>query len=164
MTAITPKYSNASPCSFTRPPSENRLLGKLPKDLTNYIHACLDQRSTEALFTTSLAARDKFANPPPKTVSILRFSSKRGAVTLEELKACGQRFCSEKKFSLDLSNSNITDDELGKIISRFPNIREINLGNCRRITNIGFGYLHSLTQLFSLDLSGCNQINSSFEF
>lgn len=150
--------------SFKRPPSENPLLNKFSRDLCEYIHACLDPRSTKAFLSTSKAAIAAFANPDPEAIAALRFSSKPEWITLEELRACKPEFFTEKelrkKFSLNLSYSRISDDELGEIIARFPNIRGVDLSRCKQITDIGFAYLQSLTQLSSLTLTNCYKITN----
>src|SRR5271154_3266045 len=86
----------------------------------NHIRAlsCVDKRQHGAI--------------DPNRAAIYRFDT-RNSATLEELRALravNSDFSRpEKEFELDLSKSNITDDELKYIIERFPNITKIHASN-----------------------------------
>lgn len=58
---------------------------------------------------------------------------------------------SSKVSSLDLSNTNVTDEQL-KLLSH---LEHINLTNCKCVTNEG---VQSLVNLKSLNISACDQL------
>ena len=86
----------------------------------------------------------------------LQFSGRSKPKTLVELKASMQfgQPCFEP-IKVTLSGSDITDDELIKIVEMFPNIREMNLARCRSITNRGLANLANCP-LTRLNLRGCD--------
>ncbi len=64
---------------------------------------------------------------------------------------------------LDLSNSNITDDDLARIVKEYKNglkLISLNLSNCTNITNAGLKHLKGLA-LTQLNLSGCRTISNA---
>jgi hypothetical protein len=64
---------------------------------------------------------------------------------------------------LDLSNSNITDNDLARIILEYRKcgkLASLNLSNCKNITDAGLGSLANIP-LTKLNLSGCSDITDA---
>jgi len=62
--------------------------------------------------------------------------------------------------NLDLQGAVINDAQLQEIIRKCPNLKILNLHNCRNITNTGLLHLKGL-RLERLDLSWCDQISDA---
>jgi hypothetical protein len=95
--------------------------------------------------------------------SMLYFESK-DTHTFQEIKkliALHPHFTHQMPFTLDLSDSNITDDELKSIIKKFPNIIEINATRCHALTDAGLADLARLSNLTNLNLKLCRQITDA---
>src|SRR5207245_2272175 len=80
---------------------------------------------------------------------------------MRELNAFDFDFRITKEFRIDVSNSNVTDDELERIIEQFPNIIEIKADGCPFLTDAGLAHLLNLASLTRLDLSYCSRISDT---
>ncbi len=116
--------------------SPSGTLSSMPDELLSNILVYLDPRAEEKLRLVS----QRFQKLDPFAAPIIHFLdkvSKSRPITLSELRRCGASFSSEEQIKLDLSRESITDPELLDIIKRFPNITEIDLWWCNRITDAG---------------------------
>jgi hypothetical protein len=92
----------------------------------------------------------------------LRFES-NDSYTLQEIRRLLElypEFRHAMPFTLDMSNSDITDDELEIIVEKFPNITAINAESCFSLSNIGLASLGSLPNLLVLNLQDCCKISN----
>jgi len=62
---------------------------------------------------------------------------------------------------LDLSNTDINDSELEKLIQRNPHLKIIDLSGCKNLTGFGLAPLQRLTKLKSLNLSDCTKMTDA---
>ncbi|CAG8436051.1 748_t:CDS:1 [Ambispora gerdemannii] len=69
------------------------------------------------------------------------------------------KHCGTHLISLNVANSlSITDESLLEISKDCYNMRDLNLANCRNITDIGVSSLSSLTIMRNLNISHCNNV------
>lgn len=62
--------------------------------------------------------------------------------------------------SLDLSRSEIGDVEMSQI-QTFPQLSQLSIANCKRVTDEGLNSLRQLAKLSRLDVSGCPRISDT---
>ena len=62
--------------------------------------------------------------------------------------------------TLDLSGSNITDDDLS-LLNDLPGLKQLNLSGCNNLTDAGLAHLQHLTSLQQLDLSRCSNLTDA---
>jgi Leucine Rich repeat len=60
--------------------------------------------------------------------------------------------------SLNLSNTDITDQDIKNLVENLPYLKSLNLSGCKNITHQGLIHLQTLPSLQSLGLSECTQI------
>lgn len=56
---------------------------------------------------------------------------------------------------------SVTDEALAEIVELFPNIKELNLAGCTRITDAGLAHIEGLKKLQSLNLDSCYGITDA---
>ncbi len=121
----------------------------LPQDSLNLIYSNLDSAHKKNFHLIS-----KINN---EFIKILRFEKNR-RITLRELPT---ELSSKKEFRLDLSKRNISNEEFKSITTRFPNITEIIISRCTKITDAGLAHLQELKGLTHLDISRCYEITDA---
>src|SRR6185295_5853346 len=122
-------------------------LTPLPREVLTHIQGPLD--------TEKIEAGELGEATDPMGEAIDQFDDAE-TVTLEELREIRAFYPNfsrpQKKFSLDMSQTDITDEELGSIIAHFPNITEITAQDCQSLTDLGLEHLTGLANLTTLDL------------
>ena len=143
-------------------------LSTMPKDILVEIQKNLNRRDIEALALVDKAqyrdrAKNSYAAARRRFVDKVEEGKPIPLQEIRELIAFNPALIHiySKPFKLDLSNSDINDAELQYIITRFPNITEINARSCGRLTATGLQSLAGLTKLTMLDLSCCFQITDT---
>ena len=114
-------------------------------------------RSDTGNFALASKSCCRTVNSHAKLALQLRIES-NGKITdadFVDLVKYGFCFTSDKVTKLDLQNSKITDAQLGLIFAHFPNIQEVTLSYCNRITDAGLALSGPLPNLRSLKLATC---------
>lgn len=134
----------------------------LPGDVINHILSFLNLSDVKNLKLVFKALKPLMDNPQVIAPIIERNSKE---ISLKNLLAIPKNIREQVKvlnfsrLNFSRSDEELNDADLLAIVNAFPNLRELNLSYCDKLTDTGVEHLQKLKELRYLELFQCTKIN-----